>query len=292
MARYLIPPPVKLAPFIRYFHVETGVTGELVVPVTPFPQIGLMLAGNSRVYELDGRLKMEASRTFLTGPSSRPIRLQLSPGAAFISILLRVGQLPRLFPLHCNHLADTSWPLDDVIGVREEAELFSRVMDAPSLGGRISLLGDWLLALAGMREPRGADAFVLPAPRLYLPSDELARQSGLGVRQFERRFLASYGMPLREMRRMLRFVNMLAVLIVRPYAHGRLGFLAQECGYFDQAHMIRDFQLLAGMTPGEFLSATADAGRTELGLMRYAGDERELVFGCRNEEVQIVGFRG
>jgi AraC-like DNA-binding protein len=53
------------------------------------------------------------------------------------------------------------------------------------------------------------------------------------------------------MARVLRFTR--AVRTVRS-APGAIDWLdvAGECGYFDQAHLIREFREFAGMTPAEF----------------------------------------
>ena len=34
--------------------------------------------------------------------------------------------------------------------------------------------------------------------------------------------------------------------------------LAVTCGYYDQAHLSHDFRLLAGMTPGAYLTAATE----------------------------------
>lgn len=35
---------------------------------------------------------------------------------------------------------------------------------------------------------------------------------------------------------------------------GRFAEIAQRCGYYDQAHMNREFRDLAGVAPGEFVA--------------------------------------
>jgi AraC-like DNA-binding protein len=39
-----------------------------------------------------------------------------------------------------------------------------------------------------------------------------------------------------------------------------LAEIAYECGYYDQAHMNRDFRALGGTTPDSFRSSLLDSG--------------------------------
>ena len=62
---------------------------------------------------------------------------------------------------------------------------------------------------------RGSDsppALCVPPTLLDLPADALAERFGVGLRQFERRFLESYGQALRSYRRQLRCSRLLASL--------------------------------------------------------------------------------
>jgi hypothetical protein len=42
----------------------------------------------------------------------------------------------------------------------------------------------------------------------------------------------------------------------RPWARVRFAWLAAGHGYFDQAHLTRDFRRLIGASPGEFVART------------------------------------
>ena len=87
---------------------------------------------------------------------------------------------------------------------------------------------------------------------LQQPVTELASQLGISVRQFERRCLSCFGMPLREYRRLARYSAAMTNLMLQGAQATVLADLAQEAGYVDQAHFTRDFSAMVGASPKRF----------------------------------------
>jgi methylphosphotriester-DNA--protein-cysteine methyltransferase len=85
----------------------------------------------------------------------------------------------------------------------------------------------------------------------------LARDLGLSTRQLERRFHAAVGLPPKLFCRIERFNN-----VFRALGQGS-GWVdtAIDCGYYDQAHLIRDCKSLSGITPAILLAEDADLAR-------------------------------
>jgi len=81
--------------------------------------------------------------------------------------------------------------------------------------------------------------------------DELANHSGPSLRQFERRFVTDIGFTPKLLARITRF--QMALDTKRRVPARSWMSVAHQLGYFDQMHMIRDFQSLSGSTPGEVL---------------------------------------
>ncbi len=78
--------------------------------------------------------------------------------------------------------------------------------------------------------------------------DALRQHTGISNRQLERLFQQHVGVGPKLFARMVRFRSVLKAMSKTPkpnWAH-----LAADCGYADQAHLIRDFQQFAGCTPG------------------------------------------
>jgi len=88
----------------------------------------------------------------------------------------------------------------------------------------------------------------------------LARELGLSVRQLERRFAARVGLAPKEFCRIQRFTNVFRVL-GEPSRKCDWVETALSCGYYDQAHLIRDFKTLTGSTPAILLAENADLAR-------------------------------
>ncbi|HWK74439.1 MAG TPA: helix-turn-helix domain-containing protein [Povalibacter sp.] len=272
MNRAILEPPPAVAHLVRYFHVEAPQPCVTRLPATPFPLLTVFVSGAALSHSGDEWTDTPAA--FIGGPYSRPVCYRALPGTVFIASLLQPGQAARLFGIPQDRLTDSRWPLEELIGRHETERLLGDVRRHAAPGDWAKVIGAWLLARSDSNRmpklllPPLSLSGLMRAPR------ELTQQHGLSLRQLERRFVASYGLPQRSMGRMVRFVHALAAVISGNPA-GNLTQLAHDCGYFDQAHMARDFLALAGSPPTQLARAAgADPGWS---TFRYERTELDLI---------------
>jgi AraC-like DNA-binding protein len=84
--------------------------------------------------------------------------------------------------------------------------------------------------------------------------DWAASQAGMSPRQFRRRCFEESGLSPKHLCRILRFRHACQLARTRG---GSWAAIAADAGYFDQAHLIRDFQEFAGRAPVSVFSNTA-----------------------------------
>src|SRR5690348_17555140 len=85
---------------------------------------------------------------------------------------------------------------------------------------------------------------------------ELAREAGWSSRRLGTRFRAEIGLAPKQAARVVRFDRARRLLQRRVAAAGQpeLAALAAACGYYDQAHLAREFRALAGCPPSRWLA--------------------------------------
>ncbi|MEA2381605.1 MAG: hypothetical protein QOH72_1576 [Solirubrobacteraceae bacterium] len=152
-------------------------------------------------------------------------------------------------------LADRVTPIEDLLG-REGAELPERLYEAATWPARFALL-DRLLAkrLAASRAPAPGVAHAwsrLVATHGAVSVETLAGEIGWSRRHLFARFREHTGLPPKVFARVLRFQRA-AALMTDPRGPS-LCEIALDCGYYDQAHLNRDFRAFAGRTPTELLA--------------------------------------
>jgi AraC-like DNA-binding protein len=88
---------------------------------------------------------------------------------------------------------------------------------------------------------------------LRLPA---GRPSARPARRFGTRFRTEIGLAPKEAARVVRFDRARRLLQRRVAAAGppELAALAAACGYYDQAHLAREFRALAGCPPSRWLA--------------------------------------
>ncbi len=177
----------------------------------------------------------------------RVVGARLCPSGGFAFF----GGLPLEELAH--HAIDLESALGSFAGVEP---LRQRLLEVSDLGDGLELLEQWLVArlLAGPSpHPLTAAALErLGAVEGDGRVEPLARGLGVSARYLNRLFRREVGLPVKGFARVLRFQRALDRLVE---ARGRdLATLAADCGYYDQAHMNRDFRDLAGLPPTECLA--------------------------------------
>lgn len=244
---YLWPSP-PLRPFVAHYTLCLG-EGPAAVslpPLTILPD-----ASGCLVFTLDG----EELRGVLYGPSSRAVRVTNDLGVCPLRFFVefRPGGLSAFVGMPLWELTDLVIPLD-----RGERELDRLVQDCwrrrEDLDGFVERVD------RGLQARLGGDASFSGLLARYMaegPSPEsLARETGYSPRHLARLFRERCGLSPKGLQRILR-VNAAARLMRGP---GELSLtrLAQELGYFDQAHFIHDFRAVCDVTPGTYRAGLSD----------------------------------
>jgi AraC-like DNA-binding protein len=210
---------------------------DLANPARPATRLGSFVAGlddSCAVIEHDGEM--------------RGVQVDLTPLAA--RMIFRG-------PMHT--LARQAVALEDLLG-REATRLDERLADARTWAERFELVETALAARLAAAEPSPPDVDWawrrLTAAHGRVRITELAAELGCGRKHLAARFREHVGLPPKLVARMLRFRQTTDVVGSREGA--RLAEVALACGYYDQAHLDRDFRDFAATTPTAYL---ADAPR-------------------------------
>ena len=132
---------------------------------------------------------------------------------------------------------------------RSAAELRDRLAEARTQEARVELMAQSVERRLGQPH-RLAPALVYAFSRLSRADArvaDLAREAGMSRERFSKAFRREFGLKPKTFARIRRFARALKSRAREPALDGAA--LAAECGYVDQAHMIRDFQEFAGSPP-------------------------------------------
>lgn len=160
-----------------------------------------------------------------------------------------------LLGVSMESLANRVVELDQVLG-RFAARLAEQLYEAAGWPARFDVL-DVVIAsrLAAVRPPAPAITWALR--RLtetggLVGIGALAEELGSSRQYLAAGFREQVGLPPKTLARILRFQRVTRLL----EREGEVGLaqVADECGYYDQAHLNRDFRAFAGRTPSQFLA--------------------------------------
>lgn len=250
-------------------------TPERVVP-DGCPELIVHLA-DCFARERGGRFVVQP-RAFLAGTLTRPWLLRAGRRVLTLGVRFRPGAVTAVLPVSMPEATDRETRLAAIVGGTAARALGLALRSARSEAARFAAAEAWLMGRLAAARPRGEGAAV--AVRLLLQArgsvriDAVARALGWSRRRLERTFARELGIRPKLFARIVRLNAVLAGLGAAQRASAVDAALA--AGYFDQAHLLRDFRGLAGRTPRTSRERDGELGRhfthPERLRLLFAGD--------------------
>jgi AraC-like DNA-binding protein len=197
-------------------------------------------------------------RCFLFGQITGPLLLRSAGPARMIGIRFHPHTAGQLLKVPMSELTDAAVSLDDI-----SMRVFREFKDLEEPRAPLELFAALDRIMLSLEKRSGVEDHLLSAAVTALADASMdvatvANHTGLSARQFERRFRQAVGIPPKLFSRMQRFQGVFPAL-----ESGNVGWAdaAVRCGYYDQAHLIRDFREFAGKPPAALLAEGTDLAR-------------------------------
>jgi len=232
-----ITSPPDLAPFVECFWISE-IESDGCQRILPDGCLDLLFFSR-------GNQLVDAQ---VVGAMTRFQDVRLRARESILGIRFLPGMAGACLRCDIPSLNDRAASLESVLG-RPAITLLKDLGRCSSIEARVEKLAPRLVTCSKVSEVQHAIA-ELVRRRGHLSVTGFADAAGLGDRQLRRACYRYSGLGPKQLSRILRFRH--ASNLVRQGMKDFAG-LALDCGYYDQAHLIRDFRDLAGITPARYM---------------------------------------
>ena len=252
-----IAPPPRLAGDIRGYCDYRETTG-VVTTRRELPHAeGVLIINLGQRIEIVGGdagvLRLNAGDAFFAGPHLKPALSRSGGSQAGVHVYLPLSTMRRLIDTPMHAFVDRVAPLDAFLG-NEARDLGEALGAARNWETRAKLLDAALLRLLSVRKRvdlQQAFALRMLRERRDLDVADVAREIGWSRKHLAARVRDAVGVGPRCFRRLLRFQRLVGAVGERRTPPDWAG-LAQDAGYCDQSHMIREFVEFSGLSPAAY----------------------------------------
>ncbi|MBE9399537.1 AraC family transcriptional regulator [Pontibacterium sp. N1Y112] len=247
-------PAAALHPFVKDYWFISGTAGTS--PKTEYLPAD---TGCGITFNFGDSILMGETLTnqccVVNGPNTRSMPLHLGSHVDALGIRFHPGMG---YPFFQQPLTDFPEPIEPHSQLTLRLTLnhiYDQLAKAQHPSERTLLLDDWLLhhlthSLSIQPDLTAALNWLEQQPQD--PIANLPHHVDLGQRQLERVFKQWVGISPKQYHRIVRINTVRSSL--RNQSHDiRLSDEAINAGYFDQAHMSREFKRVVGLTPGQYL---------------------------------------
>jgi AraC-like DNA-binding protein len=251
-------PHPALRPYITLYcgYDERSVAGRRMQ--VPHPDVVLVIGLGPTLHVADPRRPADSTierLAFAAGVHDAYVFTDSSEPTRGLQVNLTPIGAHLLFGVPMDSLANRVVDLADLFGA-DAPRLIERLYEAGTWSLRFDILDEVILKrVTSARAPNRLvvrAAHVLRATRGAASIARLARDLECSQRHLIATFREEVGVTPKTYARIVRFDH--AVKRLRQADGLRWAEIADASGYYDQAHLIRDFHEFAGQTPGQFIA--------------------------------------
>jgi AraC-like DNA-binding protein len=245
-------PVIGLQPFVSHYYQREAHIPETIA-IEPVP------ARLQHILEFQFRDRYEIRHytsdqlefgppVAIVGPQTyRRVRLLTKGHVEGFVVVFKPSGFYRLFGVEMSQLVNEAYDARTVIGA-DISEIWHRLGEAGRFSRRIDIIEQYLSRHRSCARPSiSMLTTYISMCRGEVRIEDLAHSAGLSARQIERQFRTQVGLSPKVYARIERFESALRIKAASPEQSWTT--IAHELGYYDQMHMVHDFQELSGESP-------------------------------------------
>jgi AraC-like DNA-binding protein len=247
----IIQPSELLSPYVKHYWLMTiNSAVQASERVIPTGMMCLMFHRGERIFSSSE--EQWQPRTFLSGQDISYTDLSYYGDIDMISVEFRPGGAKAFFKMPMIELYGQTVSID-ALSDPQLVELEKRLSDAVNPDSCVSFIEQFLYKRLYQLDTCNLKRINAVMQSIYRGErniDLLAQTACLGYKQFKRIFADYVGANPKDYLRVVRFQK--ALYTLQTQSDVTLTQLAYDCGYYDQAHFIKDFKQFSGYTPTEY----------------------------------------
>jgi len=251
---HIIYPSPLLASYIRYYWIlKIEKQDNIAERTLPTGSINLIFHKGDRMFSsTDNELQPQS---FVSGFSMDYSDLEATGCVDMICVVFQPYGAKAFFDMPVNEFYDRNISVHD-IGDKSLSDLEDRLLNVEDNSQGINLIEQFFIkrlhTVGDYNRNRIVAAINAVNKQSQVNVKTLADISCLSYKQFNRVFTQYIGANPKTFSRVVRFQRALYILQINPKTN--LSYLAYECGYSDQSHLIKEFKTLSGYTPLEYMN--------------------------------------
>lgn len=196
---------------------------------------------------------MEGRRALLYGVPSRPFQRELRGAGRVLGVKFRAGGFHPFWQRDIADLTGTVVDIHEVFGA-DSADWMDAVLDSGDGQAMAAQAEKLLLLRLPQRDAQAEQAEdiiqAIKSDRELLKVEQISLKTGLSIRQLQRMFRKYVGVSPKWA--INRFRLQEAAERLERDEPVQWAELAVQLGYFDQAHLIKDFKAVLGQSPSSY----------------------------------------
>ncbi|GHN02176.1 hypothetical protein WSM22_36650 [Cytophagales bacterium WSM2-2] len=245
----------SLRPYVKGYTVITvdqDIINEVFYP-SGYVDFAVNISGGSAITIINGR-SIDMPNVEVLGHLTMPTRLTVARGMSVLIARIYPYATQLFFPNPVSDFTNNSIDLSD-IRKDDSNQFYEQLMQGRTIEEKVMALDDFLLDRLKQNEKLLTKANFLAqmCNRICAEGDafdirRLAENYGFSERYIQKLFNNVVGLSPREFFTVQRFNKSLELIRT---SQAQLTSIAYDCGYYDQAHFIKEFRKFTGITPSE-----------------------------------------
>jgi len=250
------PPAWQLAPYVvGYFSGKMNAQTEAGISYTMIPNgcVELIVHLDEMYCQLPTSTGLSQTPDYmLIGLFSQPYQVYFQHTVPIFSIRFNPEAIPLLLGVPGKEVLDTYEDIELLLD-QHFRDFCHRIRECRQTADRVGQADQFLTRLLACRKQ--TTAYVTAGTGMIRdgvdePLEDISRRLYISQRQFERKFKEQIGITPKRYQRLMRIRKVMQTL--EQYQSLDLTSVAYYCGYYDQAHFIKDFKQVTGKAPSVY----------------------------------------